>query len=63
MAHKSRRQFFEIDVRGIRTSLKDDAEEGYVFDGREIPNFSKELLQFELCVRQDFAFFFKFILY
>ena len=29
-------------MRGIRTSLQDDAEKGYVFDGREISNFGIE---------------------
>ena len=30
-----------MDVRGIRTSLQDDAEEGYILDGREISNFGE----------------------
>ena len=34
-----------MNVRGIRTSLQDDAEEGYVFDGREISNFGNEFYE------------------
>ena len=42
MAHKSGRQLFGMYVRGIRTSLQDDAKEGYNLDGREFSNFGKE---------------------
>ena len=42
MAHKSERQFFGTDVRGIRLGSQDDAKEGYNFDGREFWNFGKE---------------------
>ena len=31
-----------IDVRDIRTSLQDDAKDGYDLDGREILNSGKE---------------------
>ena len=31
-----------MDVREIRTSLQDDAMDGYNLDGREILNFGKE---------------------
>ena len=34
-----------MDVRGIRTSLQDDAKEGYILDGREISNFGKEIYE------------------
>ena len=39
MAHESGRQLFGMDVREIRISLRDDAEDGYNLDGREISNF------------------------
>ena len=42
MAHKSGRQFFGVDVRGTRTSLQDDTEDGYNLDERVILNFGKE---------------------
>ena len=45
MAHKSRRLFFGMGVRGIRTSSQDDAEEGYILYGREIPNSGKEFYE------------------
>ena len=54
VAHKSGRQFFETDVRGIGTSLQDDAEDGYNLDWRAIFNFGR-VLQIELCARQYFA--------
>ena len=38
MAYKSRSQLFGMSVREIRTSLKDDTEDGYNLDGREILN-------------------------
>ena len=41
VAHKSGRQFFGMDVRGMRTSLQDDTGNGYNLDGREIWNFDK----------------------
>ena len=31
-----------MDVREIRTSLQNDAKDGYKLDGREILNFGKE---------------------
>ena len=34
-----------MDVRGIRTSLPDDAKEGYNLEGREIPNFGKQFYE------------------
>ena len=46
MAHKSGRQFFGMDVRGIRTSLQDDAMDGCNLEGREISNFGKEFYEF-----------------
>ena len=46
VAHKSGRQFFEMDVRGFRTSLQDDAMEGDNLDGREIPNFGQKFYEF-----------------
>ena len=39
MAHKSGRQLFGMDVREIRTSLQDEAEDGYNLDGGDISNF------------------------
>ena len=42
VAHKSGRQLFEMDVRGIKTSLQDDAEDGYNLDGGHILNYGKE---------------------
>ncbi|CCU79294.1 Avra10-like protein [Blumeria hordei DH14] len=45
VAHKSGRQFFETDVRGIGTSLQDDAEDGYNLNGRVILNFGKEFYE------------------
>ena len=38
MAHKSGRQLFGMDVREIRTSLQDDAGDGYNLDGYETLN-------------------------
>ena len=55
IAHKFGRLFFRLGVRRTRTSSKDDAEDGYSLNGREIPNFGKEILQIDLCARQDFA--------
>ena len=31
-----------MDVREIRTSLQDDAKDGYNLDGREVLNFGKK---------------------
>ena len=42
MAHKSGRQFFGIDERGIRTSLQDNTEDRYNLDERVILKFGKE---------------------
>ena len=45
-----------MDVRGIRTSLQDDAEEGYVFDGREISNFGMEFYELSfVCAKASLA--------
>ena len=56
MAHKSGRQFFGIDVRGIRTSLQDDTEDGYNLEGRVNLYFGKEFHELGLCARKDFPF-------
>ena len=50
MAHKSKRQFFEISLR-IRKSLQDDLEDGYNLDGREISNYRNEFLKLNSNVR------------
>ena len=42
-------------MRRIRTSLQDDAEDGYNFDGREILNVAKEFLKTELGACQIFG--------
>ena len=42
MAHKSTILFFEMDARGTRISLQDDAKEGYNLEESEIPNFGEE---------------------
>ena len=41
-----------MDVREIRTSLQDDAKDGYNLDGREILNFGKEFYELS-CVRTE----------
>ena len=51
VAHKSGRQLFGIDIRKIRTSLQDDAEDGYNLDGCEISYFGKELFKLKSFVR------------
>ena len=55
MEHISGRQFLGINVRGFRTNSQDDAENGYSLNGREISNFGKEFLQFELCACKVFG--------
>ena len=42
MVHKSGRQFFGMNMREIRTSSQDDAEDGYYHDECGILNFGKE---------------------
>ena len=42
MAHKFGRKLFMMDVREIRTSLQNDAKDGYNLDGREIMNLGQE---------------------
>ena len=41
MAHKPRTQFIGRGVGEIRTSLLDDAEDGFNLDRREIRNFGE----------------------
>ena len=45
MVHKSGRQFFGMNVREIRTSSQDDAEDGYYLDGHVMLNFGKEFYE------------------
>ena len=40
-----------MDVREIRTSLQDEAEDGYNLDGCEISYFGKELFKLKSFVR------------
>ena len=42
VAHKSGTQLYGMDVRGIRTSSQDDAEDGYSLDERVNLKFGKE---------------------
>ena len=51
MAHKSGRQLFGMNVREIRTSSSDEAEDGYNLDGFEISYFGKELFKLKSFVR------------
>ena len=44
-----------MDVREIRTSLQNDAKDGYNVDGLEILNIWPGVLQIELCACQDFG--------
>ena len=41
MAHKFGRKLFMMDVREIRTSLQNDAKDGYNLDGLEILNLAR----------------------
>ena len=45
MVHKSGRKFFGMNVRAIRTSLQDDAKDGYNLDRLEILNSGKEFFK------------------
>ena len=55
MPHIFGRLFFGLDVGGIRTSLQDDAKDGYIINGHGILNFGMDFLQIEFCVCQDFG--------
>ena len=55
MAHKSGKLFFGMDVRGIRTSSQDDAEDAYNLGRAYLSNFGKEFLQIELFACQGFG--------
>ena len=56
MVHKSGRQFFGMNVREIRTSLQDDAKDGYDIVGREILNVGKEIFKLSfVCAKTSVA--------
>ena len=56
VAHKSKRQFFGMDARGIRISLQDDTEDRYNLDGREVLKFGKEFYKLSfVCTKTSAA--------
>ena len=57
VTHISGRQFFGMEVRGVRTSLQDDTEDRYDLDGRVILNFGKQFYKLKsiVCAKPSIA--------